>query len=149
MTRGSMRQFGTHADTDVRDQPAQPWINWLDHRQRVGTAFGPGVDVPVQLGQAWFTGWTAQQDLLVEDATHTRLREVSLAYTFTQPWVTRTLGLGSIDARVTGRNLWLNTDYAGYDPDVSLGGAGIQNRGIDWWVPPSARSFVFSIGLTR
>jgi TonB-linked SusC/RagA family outer membrane protein len=149
MTRGSMRQFGTHGDTDVRDHEAQPWINWLDHRQRVGTAFGPGVDVPVQLGQAWFTGWTAQQDLLVEDATHTRLREVSLAYTFTQPWVSRTLGLGSIDARVTGRNLWLNTDYAGYDPDVSLGGAAIQNRGIDWWVPPSARSFVFSIGLTR
>jgi TonB-linked SusC/RagA family outer membrane protein len=149
MTRGSMRQFGTHADTDVRDQAAQPWIDWLDHRRRIGSAFGPGVEVPVQLGQAWFTGWTAQQDLLVEDATHTRLREVSLAYTFTQPWVSRTLGLGAIDARVTGRNLWLNSDYAGYDPDVSLGGAGIQNRGIDWWVPPSARSFVFSIGLTR
>jgi TonB-linked SusC/RagA family outer membrane protein len=149
MTRGSMRQFGTHADTDVRDQAAQPWINWLDHRMRVGSAFGPGADVPVQLGQAWFTGWTTQQDLLVEDATHTRLREVSLAYTFTQPWVSRTLGLSSIDARVTGRNLWLNTDYAGYDPDVSLGGAAISNRGIDWWVPPSARSFVFSVGLVR
>jgi hypothetical protein len=149
MTRGSMRQFGTHADTEIRDQAAQPWIEWLDHRSILGSAFGPGADVPVQLGQAWFTGWTGQQDLLIEDATHTRLREVSLAYTFTQPWVGRTLGLSSIDARVTGRNLWLRSDYTGYDPDISLGGAAIGNRGIDWWVPPSARSFVFSVGLTR
>jgi TonB-linked SusC/RagA family outer membrane protein len=149
MTRGSMRQFGTHADTDVRDQPAQPWIDWLDHRLRIGSVVGPGATVPVQLGQAWFTGWTTQQDLLVEDATHTRLRELSLAYTFNQPWVGRIFGLNSIDARVTGRNLWLNTDYSGYDPDIHLGGAAVGNRGIDWWVPPSARSFVFSIGLTR
>jgi TonB-linked SusC/RagA family outer membrane protein len=149
MTRGSMRQFGTHGDTDIRDQPARPWIDWLDHRDILGTAFGPGVAQPVQLGQGWFVGWTGQQDLLVEDATHTRLRELSLAYTFTQPWVSRTLGLSGIDARITGRNLWLRTDYAGYDPDIALGGAAIGNRGIDWWVPPSARSFVFSIGLTR
>jgi hypothetical protein len=112
-------------------------------------AFGPGSDVAVQLGQSWFTAWTSQQDLLVEDATHTRLREVSIAYTFTQPWVARTLGLSAVDARVTGRNLWLRSDYAGYDPDIHLGGAAVGNRGIDWWVPPTARSFVFSIGLTR
>jgi hypothetical protein len=103
----------------------------------------------VQLGQTWFTGWTAQQDLLMEDATHTRLREVSLAYTFNQPWVSRILGLSAIDARITGRNLWLRTDYTGYDPDIALGGAAIGNRGIDWWTPPTARSFVFSVGLTR
>jgi len=149
MTRGSMRQFGTHADTDIRDRPAQPWITWLDHQRILGSAFGPGADVPVQLGQSWFAGWTGQQDLLVEDATHTRLREVSLAYTFNQPWVSRTLGLSGVDARITGRNLWLRSDYTGYDPDISLGGAAIGNRGIDWWVPPTARSFVLSVGLTR
>jgi len=149
MTRGSMRQFGTHGDTDVRDHGAQPWIEWQDHRDRVGSAFGPGAQTPVQLGRTWFSAWTTQQDLLVEDATHTRVREVSLAYTFTQPWVTRTLGLSGIDARVTGRNLFLRTDYSGYDPDIALGGAAIGNRGIDWWVPPTARSFVFSVGLTR
>jgi TonB-linked SusC/RagA family outer membrane protein len=149
MTRGSMRQFGTHADTEIRDQAARPWIEWLDHQSILGTAFGPGAATPVQLGQSWFAGWTAQQDLLVEDATHTRVREISLAYTFNQPWVMRTLGLGSIDARITGRNLFLITDYTGYDPDISLGGAAIGNRGIDWWVPPTARSFVLSIGLTR
>jgi TonB-linked SusC/RagA family outer membrane protein len=149
MTRGSMRQFGTHADTDIRDQPAQPWINWLDHRKILGSAFGPGAEVPVQLGQSWFVGWTAQQDLLVEDATHTRLREVSLAYNFAQPWVSQTLGLSGIDVRLTGRNLWLRSDYVGYDPDIALGGAAIGNRGIDWWTPPTARSFVLSVGLTR
>jgi hypothetical protein len=46
-------------------------------------------------------------------------------------------------------NVWLRTDYQGYDPDISLGGAAIGNRGIDWWVPPSARSWVVSVGLTR
>jgi TonB-linked SusC/RagA family outer membrane protein len=149
MTRGSMRQFGTHLDTDIRDQAARPWIEWLDHASILGTAFGPGANTPVQLGQTWFTGWTTQQDLLVEDATHTRLRELSLAYTFTQPWVTQTLGLSGVDVRVTGRNLALWTDYTGYDPDIHLGGAALGNRGIDWWVLPTARSWVFSVGLTR
>jgi TonB-linked SusC/RagA family outer membrane protein len=149
MTRGSMRQFGTHADTDIRDQTARPWIQWLDHGKILGTAFGPGAETPVQLGQSWFAGWTAQQDLLVEDATHTRLRELSIAYTFSQPWVRRLTGLSEIDARITGRNLGLWTDYTGYDPDISLGGAAIGNRGIDWWTPPTARSVVLSIGLTR
>jgi hypothetical protein len=147
MTRGSMEQFGTHANTDVRDQPAQPWGDWLLHTRF--PTFGPGAQTPVQLGQAWFSQWTSWQDNLIEDATHTRLREVTLGYTFTQPWVTQTLGLSGIDARVTGRNLALWTDYTGHDPEVHLGGAALGNRGIDWWVNPTARAWVFTIGLNR
>jgi TonB-linked SusC/RagA family outer membrane protein len=148
MTRGSMEQFGTHANTDVRDQPARPWIEWLNYGT-LGPAVGPGANVPVQLGFPWFVGWTTRQDLLVEDATHTRLRELSLAYTFTQPWVTETLGLSGIDVRITGRNLALWSDYQGFDPDIHLAGGTVGNRGIDWWVHPTARSWVFSVGLTR
>jgi TonB-linked SusC/RagA family outer membrane protein len=147
MTRGSLQQFGTHANTDVRDQPARPWVEWLNHGQ-LGPVFGPGADTPVQLGQAWFVGWLDQQELLVEDATHTRLREVSLAYTFDQPWVRR-LGVSSIDVRVAGRNLALWSDYQGFDPDIHLAGAASANRGLDWFVNPSARSWVISVGLNR
>jgi TonB-linked SusC/RagA family outer membrane protein len=154
MTRGSMEQFGTHANTDVRDHEGRPWNQWLDYDRF--QVFGPGTTaaegggpVPVTLGRTWFAGWTARQDLFIEDATHTRLRELSLAYTFTQPFVTRTLGLAGIDARISGRNLALWTDYSGHDPDVHVGGAALGNRGIDWWVNPTARSWVLSFGINR
>jgi len=147
MTKGSLLSLGTHKDTETRDQPAQPFAQWYGVQ-----VAGPGADVPVQLGQSWYQslgGLGAAREHLMEDATFTRLREVSLAYTFTQPWVQRTLGLSSIDARVSGRNLWLRTDYTGFDPEVHTGGAAVANRGIDWFTNPTSRAWVFSIGINR
>jgi hypothetical protein len=78
-----------------------------------------------------------------------KLREISLAYSFEQPWVTRTLGLSSIDLRVAGRNLHTWTDYSGIDPESNLGGAQVLVQGIDYFNNPQTRSFVVSLGLNR
>mgnify|MGYP003287088781 CR=1 FL=1 len=51
-----------------------------------------------------------------------KLRELSLAYTFNQPWVQRA-GFSTIDLRLAGRNLAMWTDYRGLDPESNLGGA--------------------------
>jgi len=65
----------------------------------------------------------------MEDAGFVKLREISLSYTFDQPWVNRVLGLGSFDVRVSGRNLVTWTKYTGYDPESNLTGADDRRSG--------------------
>jgi hypothetical protein len=77
------------------------------------------------------------------------MREITLGYTFDQPWIERTLGFRSVDLRVSGRNLFTWTDYTGYDPETNLGGAVQASRGIDYFNMPQTRSFVFSLTLNR
>ena len=148
MTRGSLQSVGVHANTEIREEPAAPFSIWYPNEKRY---VGPGVGVPVQLGQSWFgnLGGLGTSEHLMEDATFTRLREVSVAYTLTQPWVREILGLGSVDLRLSGRNLKLWTDYIGFDPEVHTGGAAVANRGTDWFTNPSSRAWIFSVGLSR
>ena len=52
-----------------------------------------------------------------------------------------------LDVKLSGRNLKLWTDYSGYDPEVSLGGAQQANRGIDWFNAPLDRAWVMQLTL--
>jgi hypothetical protein len=117
-----------------------------------GPVAGPGAGKPVAIGENWYNGLggiSGPSIQFQEDASFTRLREVSLSYTLGQPWVKRRLGVGSVDLRVAGRNLKTWTDYSGYDPEVNLGGAVVGNRGIDWFVEPISRAWVFSVGINN
>lgn len=149
MTRGSLQSLGVHGNTDIRDAAPAPWSTFYPEYEVVGP--GASTNLPAGWAQGWFSnlGGLGSREHLMEDGTFTRLREVSLAYTFTQPWVRRATGLSSIDARISGRNLKLWTDYTGFDPEVHTGGAAVANRGIDWFTNPTSRAFVISIGLNR
>ena len=57
-----------------------------------------------------------------------KLREVSVGYTFDQPWVARSLGMSSVELRVAGRNLKTWTKYTGLDPETTVGGAIVARR---------------------
>lgn len=145
MTRASMYGFGTHKDTEIRGQQRTFGTDFFP-----GQVVGPGAGKLVTIGEGWFTGVggiNGPAAQFEEDGSFTRLREVAVAYTFRQPWVRRSVGFSSVDLRVAGRNLALWTDYSGFDPEVNVGGAAAGNRGIDWFVNPTARSLVFSVGL--
>lgn len=147
MTKGSLYQYGTHKDTEIRDSQRTFGSDFFQ-----GAVTGPGAGQAVTIGEGWFTGLGSLGSVraqFMEDASITRLREVSVAYTFDQPWVSRTLGLSSIDAKIAGRNLFNWTDYTGYDPEPTVGGAVLANRGIDWFVNPLSRAWVFSVSMTR
>ncbi|MCC2547001.1 SusC/RagA family TonB-linked outer membrane protein [Hymenobacter sp. BT175] len=118
-------------------------------RGRIGN-FGAG---DVALDEQWyrnglgngFSGGPAKP--FVEHVSYTRLREVSLNYSITQEWLRNATKLGSIDLAVTGRNLYLWTDYTGVDPETNL--TGVSNgRGLDYFNNPSTRSLIFSIKFT-
>jgi TonB-linked SusC/RagA family outer membrane protein len=56
----------------------------------------------------------------VEDATHFKLRELAVAYTFNREALSGLFGgfLEKLSIGVAGRNLLTFTDYKGYDPEV-------------------------------
>jgi TonB-linked SusC/RagA family outer membrane protein len=149
-TRGALYNFGTHKDTDVR---GQSFIFGQTYPFLKGPAAGPGYGKKVVIDQAWFTGlgsgFGPVSSQFMEDGTFTKLREISVAYTFNQPWVARTTGLSSIDLRVAGRNLHTWTNYTGIDPETNLGGAAVLIQGIDYFSNPQTRSVVLSVSLNR
>lgn len=57
--------------------------------------------------------------LAVKDASYIRLRTVSLGYTLADDISTR-LNLEQIRVYLTGSNLFTNTDYIGYSPEVNI-----------------------------
>ena len=160
MTRSSMDQYGTHKDTELRGDSVIFGQNMLCYNQTCnvlnGPVVGPGKGTKVVLGEGWFsnagmatgngqgaTGGPITTRL--EDGTFTRLREISLSYSFRGRWVNRIGGLRQLDAKISARNLKLWSHYSGYDPEVNLGGAQNANRGIDWFNAPLAHSWVMQL----
>jgi len=153
-TRGALYVYGTHKDTDIRNQtfvfgPAANGVQGFHGDQAVA---GPGAGTPVIIDQNWFEndGGAFGGNVVdfVEDAGYTKLREVSVGYHMDQPFVSHTLGLSSIDLRLAGRNLVTWTHYSGLDPETQLGGATLVG-GFDWFNNPQTRSFVITVGLNR
>jgi hypothetical protein len=160
MTRASMYGFGTHKDTEQRATCVLVSnVQTCTGNEKVfgtsilpGAVVGPGAGKAVAIGENWFNGLggvNGPSAQFQEDASFTRLRELSLSYTLNQPWVKRRFGVSSVDLRVAGRNLATWTNYSGYDPEVNLGGAAVANRGVDWFVEPVSRAWVFSVGINN
>jgi iron complex outermembrane receptor protein len=80
----------------------------------------------------------------IEDGSFVRMQNVTLGYTFRAPGFARQLR----DTRVyvSGDNLFLLTDYSGYDPEANTG-AGLASRGIDYLNYPNPRTVTFGARL--
>jgi hypothetical protein len=86
-----------------------------------------------------------------------KLREVSLSYTLDVPAVRRYFRDG-VDLTLSGRNLYVWTDYSGYDPEINLfgtnaGGLGsvqttAADRGFDFGGYPIPRTWSFTARFT-
>jgi len=149
-TRGALYNFGTHKDTDIR---GQSFTFGKDYPYLSGPVVGPGAGTPVVIDQDWFqglgSGFGPVSSQFMEDGTYTKIREISVAYTFDGKWVPNLIGLTSIDLRLAGRNLATWTKYKGIDPETNLTGAQFQTQGIDYFNNPQTRSIVVSVGLNR
>jgi len=109
--------------------------------------FGGG---KVALTEAWYTatgGGFNVNGPFVEKANWTRLREVTLSYSFNSAGFKRATKLNGITVGVTGRNLALWTPYTGIDPETNLTGAN-NGRGIDYFQNPNTKSILFKLTIT-
>ena len=143
MTRASLYFYGTHADTELRGQTRTFGTDIMP-----GPVSGPGAGKPVVIGESWFSTSLATSRF-VEDATHTRLRVVSVQYSIVGNWLRKVAGTRELEVSVAGRNPMLWAGYSGLDPVTSNSGAFDQERGIDWFGAPPQRRWIISMAARR
>jgi TonB-dependent starch-binding outer membrane protein SusC len=81
-------------------------------------------------------------DLHVEDGSYIRLQNVTLGYRVPDGIIPRTSGAR---VYVSGQNLWVSSNYSGYDPEMNSYGGHPIFRGVDVGAYPRAR--VFNVGV--
>lgn len=79
----------------------------------------------------------------IESATFLRLQNLTVGYTFQMPGTVRS---NSARVYLSADNLFLLTDYTGYDPEV-FAAAGLASRGIDYLSYPRARTFTAGLRI--
>lgn len=156
-TRGSLYAFGTHGDQgNTVVAPAGGLRDVNGNTIAAGTAFQGQINDfgagPVAINQFWWQGRgtaanSASYKQFVEDASVSRLREITLTYSLRSPGFCRFTHLANVDFSLTGRNLVLWTPYTGTDPEVNISGAGLS-RGQDWFTNPNTKSVLASVRIT-
>jgi len=86
----------------------------------------------------------------LKEGAYLRLNSMVLGYNFN----TRALGIdkwvSNLRLSVTGQNLFVITDYNGYDPEVNTDRTinGISSYGIDYLSYPKAKSIIFGLNVS-
>ncbi len=155
-TKSVLYNFGTHADVGNEISLTEPLKNSAGVTFPAGTVvrgnvgnFGAG---NVLLDESWYTtlggglGSTSIREFFVEDASWTRLREVSLGYTLKTPGFKNATKLSSVRFSITGRNLAIWTGIVGFDPETNQ--SGVNNGfGTEYFTNPSTRSWLFTLNV--
>jgi iron complex outermembrane receptor protein len=83
----------------------------------------------------------------LEDGSFLRLNNVTLGYNYNK---FKSQYISNIRLYVTGQNLFVLTDYSGYDPEVNTNksSSGLTSYGIDLSSYPKARTFLFGINVS-
>jgi TonB-linked SusC/RagA family outer membrane protein len=82
----------------------------------------------------------------VQSTDFVRLRELRVGVTLPRRY-TRYFGSDDVQAIFSGRNLWLHTNYFGYDPESSNYGQQAITRNVDLGPYPPSRQFLFSLAV--
>lgn len=151
-TRGVLYTFGKHADNGNEVNLTETVKNYAGDDVGPGLVRGNLVNWgagDVLLDQSWYTtlgsGFGSVREQFVGDGSWTRLREVSLNYTFRGQWLKEKLKLSSVSIGATGRNLLLWSPLRGVDPETSLtGGFG---QGLEYFTNPGSKSYLFTLNI--
>ncbi len=86
----------------------------------------------------------------LEDGSYLRLNNATLAYSLNPKKGVFADVINSIRFSITGQNLFVITDYSGFDPEVNTGSDidGIQTFGIDRFTYPTPRTFLFGLNVS-
>lgn len=91
-------------------------------------------------------GGAAEQ--FVERVSWWRLRDVSIGYKLGNLLKKFDVkGIQDAEISFTGRNLWLQTNYKGVDPETSLTGAGSRINGLDYFNNPGSKTYLITLKL--
>jgi hypothetical protein len=90
---------------------------------------------------------TVFSDRFIEDGSYIRLANATLGYNVpfkSKAWIS------SLRINLSGNNLFILTNYTGYDPDVNSDAntGSVASLGIDNTNYPKARSFALGLNVT-
>ena len=153
-TRGAMYNFGTHGDTQDRNELwfnelGQPVIYQGTTASNLGLAGGrtyqPGEQLLREVYYRVYGNGFAYSitEAGVEDGSYVKLRDISISYRFRKIPV---FDIESIVLTASGRNLKTWSDYRGYDPEINTFQSA-EGRGFDYFTLPQIRSFRFDISI--
>ena len=155
-TQLTLYGFGVHQDVEGEVTLTQDVINYNGKVYHAGETvrgnlydFGAGT---VFLDEAWYTGIggglgiNKVHDYYIQDNTWTKLRNITLGYTWKNLWLKRNTQLNSIRFSVTGRDLIVWDNLVGIDPESNNYGVGLA-QGMDYFSSPATRSVLFTIEI--
>jgi hypothetical protein len=142
------------AGFDMFNEPLQ----WGIFKGFAGVFDQTGVPENEQRPLGYFDAWygvsgLGPSSIFVEDATFTKLREISMAYRLPADWLGAIPGLNRLNGlgfTVTGRNLYTWTDYLGYDPDSGASGGDLGSAAAsrqEGYSYPQFRTFTGTIEI--
>ncbi len=85
-------------------------------------------------------------DWAVEDGSFLRLSTLTLGYTLPAT-LTKKVNIQSLRFYVTGYNVFVLTNYSGFDPEVSTRRKTALTPGVDYSAYPRSRQLVFGLNL--
>lgn len=117
------------------------------------SAFNGGRNVPASVAKSAQNGSdpNSPSTQYLEKGDFTRLSNLSLGYTL-DPAMLGVVGeyISSARIGVTGTNLFVITDYSGFDPEVSIDKSrdGVPSANMAYLPYPNARSYTFSLNVS-
>ena len=154
-TKSVLRDLGRWYDTANRVTADRNYLTSEGNVINIGETFRGNVKDfgagPVALTESWYNGQGGffsggNDELYIEDGSWTRIREISLGYLWDSKWLKNTTKLQSIEVTLTGRNLFLWTDFEGNDPDTNLSGVSAA-RGIEYFNNPGTKSYLVNLNV--
>lgn len=85
-------------------------------------------------------------DWAVEDGSFLRLSTLTLGYTLPQK-ISDKIKMKKLRVYASGYNLWLLTNYTGFDPEVSTRRQTTLTPGVDYSAYPRSKSIVFGLNV--
>jgi TonB-linked SusC/RagA family outer membrane protein len=143
-TRGALFNFGTHGDTEDRDEL---WVNENGEQVKIYYEDDEGNIVSdnatkIMKYRIYENGFYVNE-AHVEDGSYIKLREVALEYRWRglQEW-----NINTVVFTLTARNLLTITNYTGFDPEVNTFSLA-EGRGYDYFTLPQVTSYRFGISI--
>lgn len=147
-------RYGTHEVTQDRWHPdtqnangVGPINDFLKHDEKaVGPGATNGTGIDFLHDESWFTGiggYGGDYWQFIENGGYIMLRELSLTYRLHAMFIKR-FGLSGISIRLSGRNLFIITDYTGWSPDTNRSQS-TNSQGVDYFNSPQTRVYTVTL----
>ncbi|MEO6732697.1 MAG: SusC/RagA family TonB-linked outer membrane protein [Ferruginibacter sp.] len=151
-----VRQGGDMFDVTMRNGIRNGVLKITENRYQQVTfngvmANGSKNIIPVILDENYYRNanlFNNIADVIVQDASWVRLRNVSLGYEIPKRIVSRSGIVKGLTVTVTANNFILHTPYVGYDPQSTAFGAGYNVYGFTGSAIPNYSSFIFSLNAS-